>query len=314
MWLILLAGAGYDPRYPDETNPDPMDEAVALRFDWPIGLACETTARTERTGRTPGTSLVTERWGVRGHAEGRLLHQDAVSLQVLSPTTPLAADAEGAATFLAARAPDRVVALDASFRRLDNLEAWRASLDEAWRAEAARLPSPAELPASLLDARGLQARLSHAWDAEIGFWHGQKLPVAATSMAVVLAPAAMLPGTSMQWMYRFRIARSLPCPTGGATCVELVYDASPGKADLLRALAAAGPQLLPAEAMAGGQVATWLNPKLTVHAELIAEPGALVPHHAYRETVLEAEAKLGERSFFLADGERRTADTTCRRP
>lgn len=316
-----LAGPGSHANDPGETNPNPLDEAVALRFDWPVGLTCAGVARVERSGFGPAGDrvyVVSETLKVDAHAEGRVVRQEGVQVEVLSPrTVGPGADPQAAVALLAARAPDRVIAADGSFRRLDRLEEFRAAARADWERwmvpvpEAARERLTATLD-TLLDGRALQRTWSQRWDTSYGFWAGRSLPVGATAMAITTDASPLLPDAPLDWQYTFSIAERGGCLD--ADCVRLVYDGRPGRDALLAALGAHGRSLLgpgvPSEA-----AITWSAPSLTVHAEMVADPATLIPRSFTREARLYAEARWdGDKVAFVEVTERRQSTSTCLLP
>lgn len=295
-----------------------------MRFAWPVGMNCSSAARIEQGGFGLGrdrTMTSSESYEVLDHPDGLRIHQTAAEVAVLSGAgTGEVADPETLAVQLTAMLPDRVITRDGVFRRLDNLEPFRASVQALWdrtvaaAPEAAR-PALAPLVARFLDGRSLQAAQAQAWNTGVGFWAGRRMPVGATGLAITVDAPPLLPTHPMQWTYTQKIADRVGCDSGAPEeaprCLKLVYDGKPSTTDLLKALEASGRAFL-AGGVADDIEVEWSDPRLTVHSEIVAEGDTLVPHAGRRETRFYAEARWGgDKVQFLELSDVRQWTTTC---
>lgn len=271
-------------------------EAVALVFDWPVGLTAEisqvATREEIRDGRGDSAVVdVTYRLEAVEHPQGRLLrHSD----RTMGPIQGLDSEASTVLQKLNAVMPGYVVSADGGLLAVSGLEEMKTAfgdLMDAWidSVTTAESTTPEEAAegrtlfenamAMALSEEVLFAGAQKEWHPLVGFWAGAELEVG--SAYVMEGEGALpLPGSPViPYVTEFGVAGWVPCTEAEeeARCVELVLYTFPD----LEAAGDALTEFLDGLAGTTGQDSEELNfDGIDVWTEhrLITEPGTLIPY------------------------------------
>jgi hypothetical protein len=275
-------------------------DAVALRFDWPVGLtAFVQTERSTRTTGSRGTNSTTVRMSYRIDVEqaeeGRLIHRGEIRAEdpQSGRTYPLEQLPEPLASQLMAVFPSFVVSDEGELVRLEGIE---AVIEEAQRKLESRL---AELPPESAEAQALAAtRVSEEhlleaarehWDQLAGAWAGKSLVVGESYQREHHLVVPSLGGLRILSAAEFGVGQRIPCGEGMTTadCIEIEVLSRPvpeALAELEGAMRERSRAPTP-----GGRGALE-NFQIEESSYLVAEPSTLIPH--YLETTAKFSATL----------------------
>lgn len=303
-WLLALAATAACTGPAKEAQRD----AVALRFDWPIGLtAFVQTERSTRTNSPLGPTSRTVRMGYRIDVEeaedGRLLRYGDVRAEDPADGRiyPLRELPERLASQLTALFPSYVVSDEGRVLRLEGsgpmVEEARRKLESQLAEAAPGSPEAKRLAAASLTEESLLAAVRAHWDELVGDWAGKHLVVGETLEREerLVVPRAAL---RIQSTVEFGIGQRIPCDeeATGADCVEIEVRTRPL------------PEALDdyERAMRQGARATGAGAPENVEIEessyLVTEPSTLIPHYLETTTKFRARvSRTGEPDVAIED-------------
>lgn len=303
---LALAAPGSHANDPDAGNMDPHLEDVRLEFGWKPGMGCDVTWRASRTGLGEGRDGLragTSTLRVEPHEEGLLVRHLPADGEPVKERDPYA----GLLDEVAQGVPDFVVALDGSYRKVQDIAAWRVQVRGAVAPLAQTLEGDARARYDALTERlttgpTLATQVRRYWDKDVGLWLGQKLPAGSSAMAVVDAPSALMPDVSLSWMSSLRLVKWVRCEEQDPTesCVLLEESSRARESDLRTAVTAY------TQAFAGFGVDVGTPQvkavSLTRKVSFVAEPETLVPHRYEEESRLHVEVEAnGLRTWDLVE-------------
>lgn len=316
--LLIVAVATASPGHAAravETNPDPHVEDIPLRFGWPAGMGCEVAVTDVYTtaGASDRAMSGTYHVDVSAHPEGLQLHSELTAFQATGGTSTSAASLARAAYTM----PDRVIAPDGQFRRLENLPPYNASVTALLQpllASADTAPAAQALLTRLSDVPALQSTLAAAWRRSIGFWPGLTLIPRADVSSFAEDEVPFVPGTSLRWNYTTLLVETTGCDAADTAkrCVKLEYTGTPPSRPLHTALVQSGATLLAGDPAVS---LNWSAARASVHTVLVVEPDTLIPHSEVQVRTLYAEVRpAGGPTQVIDRSERLERASVCTLP
>lgn len=271
-------------------------ETVALRFDWPVGLAAQVTmtGTRVRTGSRADSTAATIRYGLAVEADPRgrrILHR---TLEIESGADVVTAEASAA---LAGLQPDYVVSDAGALVDLADAEATIARyhavfapmLDEV----EAENPQAASQIGAMLSPEMLLMSVSQMWEPVVGFWVGADLDIGAwyeieSEGSVPIFPDAMIPMTT-----EFAAAERVACMEAEteAQCVRLIFETYPDEAAVAALVASFF------ETVGATDTPRFEHFEVITGGEVITDPTTLRPYTVttYKEVAVETVAPDGTR-------------------
>jgi hypothetical protein len=290
------AGAG--PAQPPAA-PTPMAEAeapdrdpdrVTFRFAWPAPLDAQVRHRVTRTRSGAAAATTVARYALRARRapeEGLRLETAGTAWEGDLPFPP-------ALSHIAAAASDRVVqrvAADGEFEGLENAEALRPVLEEAYRAS---VPPEALERAVAAALAFLDADAEERWNRAVGFWIGAELTLGQPYVMRSEARLPLVPEVTAEAKVEFQVRRRVPCGAAEreARCVEVTLRSAPDPAAVERRLDAVAARL----SSTGAPVSAAALAGLTLESELVlvTDPETLLPHRVvWTESLRAAGLEAG---------------------
>ncbi len=286
-------------------------EFVALRFDWPAGLAADvTTVRTRsRTTDAESTTRLTTSYRLRVEASadgGRTIGFDDPRVS-LGDGEPVPQDpAMQAVAQAGGILPDFTVDAAGTFVGIRDLPGFRE------RVQALFDRMPAAIREMLTSEAFLEAQTAEEWNRLVGAWTGAELELEAVYGMESEEPLPMLAGEPVTMTYEIAVLGRVPCRRGGVerSCVELQLS-SVADPDDVRALLESVQQRMLGDA-AGPDAAAFESFSMRTDSRLITEPDGLIPHEAsLTKTVEGTVTAAGQRQSILQVD---TTETTFRYP
>jgi len=275
-------------------------ETVALRFDWPVGLAAF--VQTERSTLTTGaegprstTVRMSYRIDVEEAQDGRLLRYR--DMRAEDPKDgriyPFDELPEPLASQLIALFPSYVVNGEGRLLRLEGVEPLLEEARRKLESQLAKLP-PESVEARSLGAAGvseehLLAAAREHWEQLAGGWAGASLAVGETYRRQGRLVVPSLGGLRIRSTVEFGVGEWIPCgeEMTAADCVEIEVHSRPVPEALSQLEKAMREGWRPATPSSLGALE---NLEIEESSYLVTEPSTLIPH--YLETTSKFHATL----------------------
>lgn len=259
-------------------------DAVALSFDWPVGLDAWVThhrsqVRTVNGETEESAAGLRYRMQVQDHPAGRLVSYDSFGL--VGPTDPGDMSTQALVEQVGAFMPGLVVSNSGEVVEIVGIDRLvglvRSLLGPMLDSLPAQAGSLRQTFDRLLSQEFLAAKSAEDWNALVGLWVEAELELGAVYELEAEEPIPILPDRTLPYLYQFSFTSRSPCSPSDldASCVVLEMMSVPDPVAVTELLDA---MIGDAARAALGSSMVYKELEIENAVRLLAEPAGLIPH------------------------------------